>query len=86
MHKAFSSAADVEWAAEGCRTAGIGCLDCKKVVAENMAAELAPVREKYHELASDPDRVRALMAEGAQSARAVAVQTMEEVRHKAGLR
>ena len=86
MHKAFSPAADVEWAAEGCRTAGIGCLDCKKVVAENMAAELAPVREKYHELASDPDRVRALMAEGAQSARAVAAQTMEEVRHKSGLR
>ena len=51
-----------------------------------MAAELAPVREKYHELASDPDRVRALMAEGAQSARAVAAQTMEEVRHKTGLR
>ncbi len=51
-----------------------------------MAAELAPVREKYNELTADPDGVRALMARGAEEARQVARQTMDEVRARTGLR
>lgn len=85
MHKAFSPPEDVEWAAAGCRTAGIGCVDCKKRLCENMAAELAPVRERYHELASMPDQVREIMRQGAEKARAVARRTMELVRQRAGL-
>jgi len=86
MHRAFSPPEDVEWSAEGCRTAGIGCLDCKKRLAENMAAELEPVREKYRELTAAPERVRQLMEDGANASRKIARETLEEVRRKTGLR
>jgi tryptophanyl-tRNA synthetase len=85
MQQAFSPEADVEWAAEGCRTAGIGCVDCKKKLCENMVAELAPIRERYEDMMSRPDDVRDLMAAGAARAREVAVETMAEVRQKTGL-
>lgn len=86
MHNAFSPSEDVEWSANGCRTAAIGCLDCKKRLAENMADELAPVREKYRDLTAHPDRVRQFMNDGAHACRAIARQTIEEVRQKTGLR
>ena len=86
MHRAFSPAADQEWSAQGCRTAGIGCIDCKKRLCENMARELGPVRQKYRELAADPGRVRDIMADGAARCRAIAQQTMAEVREKVGIR
>ncbi len=86
MHKAFSPPEDVRWSAEGCRTAGIGCLDCKERLAGNMAAELAPVRERYRELTAGPERVRELMEEGAETCRTIARQTLDEVRRKTGLR
>jgi len=86
MHRAFSPPEDVEWSAEGCRTAGIGCIDCKKCLAENMNEELAPIRERHAELSGNPDRVRELMAEGAARCRAIARKTMDEVRQKVGIR
>jgi tryptophanyl-tRNA synthetase len=86
MHKAFSPEADVEWSAQGCRTAGIGCIECKKKLCGNMAAELTPIRERYEAMASRPDDVRDLMASGAAAARAVAAETMDEVRRRTGLR
>lgn len=86
MHNAFSPPEDIEWSANGCRTAAIGCLDCKKRLAENMADELAPVREKYRDLTAHPDRVRQFMNDGADACRAIARQTIEEVRQKTGLR
>ncbi|MFO7958446.1 MAG: tryptophan--tRNA ligase [Candidatus Brocadiia bacterium] len=86
MHKAFSPPEDIEWSAEGCRTAGIGCIDCKKCLAENMNEELAPIRERYAELSGNPERVQELMAEGAARCRAIARKTMEEVRRKVGIR
>jgi tryptophanyl-tRNA synthetase len=86
MHRAFSSPEDIEWVVEGCRTAGIGCVDCKRRAADNMIEELAPIRERYHELAADADLVRQTMAESADRCRLVARQTMEEVRERTGLR
>jgi tryptophanyl-tRNA synthetase len=77
---------DVEWSADGCRTASIGCIECKKRLSDNMARELEPIRRKYSELASDAESVRRLMEKGAESARTVARQTIAEVREKAGLR
>ncbi|MCD6415676.1 MAG: tryptophan--tRNA ligase [Planctomycetes bacterium] len=86
MHRAFSPQEDVRWAAEGCRTAGIGCIECKRCLAGHMAEELAPVRERYAELSADPENIRRLMAEGARQCSAIARRTMEEVRQKVGLR
>ncbi|MCK4375695.1 MAG: tryptophan--tRNA ligase, partial [Candidatus Brocadiae bacterium] len=86
MHNAFSPPEDIEWSARGCRSAEIGCIDCKRCVAGNMAAELAPISETYHKLAAAPDRVRQLMERGAETARARARRTLDEVRQRVGLR
>ena len=86
MHNAFSPPKDIEWSAEGCRTAGIGCIDCKKCLAENMHAELSPIRERYEELTADPDGLRETLSQGAARCRKAAEATMEEVREKTGLR
>ena len=86
MHLGFSSEEDVAWCEEGCRTAGIGCVDCKKRLAENMIETLAPIREKYAEYETNPDYVDDVMREGAKNCKARAEQTMEEVRRKVGIR
>jgi len=85
LHKYFSPDDTVREVAEKCRSAGWGCLDCKRVLADNMAAELAPIRERAAELTSHPQRVHEILAEGAARARAVAEVTMREVRARMGL-
>jgi tryptophanyl-tRNA synthetase len=84
MHRAFSPDADIEWAAEGCRTAGIGCVDCKRRLADNIDAELAPIQKRYEEL-NKPLLVDEMMAEGARRCRTIAQSTMAEVRDKTGI-
>ncbi len=86
MHLGFSSAEDLSWCEEGCRTAGIGCLECKERLAQNMIRELTPVREKYRSYASKPDYVEDVMRRGAAVCRERAERTMEEVRRKVGIR
>ncbi|NLW50134.1 MAG: tryptophan--tRNA ligase [Candidatus Brocadiaceae bacterium] len=85
MHRAFSPADDCEWAAEGCRSAGIGCIECKRRLRGNMSAELDPIRQKYEELSARPDLVRELMDAGAQTARRTARATLDQVRAAVGL-
>jgi tryptophanyl-tRNA synthetase len=80
LHKAFSPPASQEWAAAGCRTAGIGCLDCKGRLTEHVLERLAGIHARRPEYASRPDTVRDILREGAQRARAVAEDTMAEVR------
>jgi tryptophanyl-tRNA synthetase len=85
LHTFFSSEADLAWVRDGCTTAGIGCVDCKTRLADNIAAHFAPYWEKRAELAARPDTVRDVLAAGAEKARAVAQKTMSEVREKLGL-
>lgn len=85
FHEVYSSDAVKAWAAEGCRTAGIGCLDCKQPVIEAVLAELKPIQERAQQYVADPGRVRSIIAEGCESARAVARETMDEVRQAMGL-
>jgi tryptophanyl-tRNA synthetase len=80
LHKAFSTGETRAWAAEGCRTAGIGCLDCKGKLLEHMLERLAEVHARRPEFASRPDTVRDVLREGSKRARAVAQATMDEVR------
>jgi tryptophanyl-tRNA synthetase len=80
LHKAFSTEETRTWAAEGCRTAGIGCLDCKGRLLEHMLERLAEVHARRPEFASRPDTVRDVLREGSKRARAVAQATMDEVR------
>jgi tryptophanyl-tRNA synthetase len=85
FHEVYSSEEVKAWAAEGCRTAGIGCIECKQPVIDAVLAELAPIQARARDLADDPNRVRAIIAEGCEAARDVARETMEEVRQAMGL-
>ena len=84
LHKAFSPPETVEHVAVQCRTAGWGCIDCKKVLHESMERELGPIRARARELAGNPDRMRKDLDAGAERARAVARTTMAEVKEKMG--
>ena len=80
LHKIFSPPADREWAAHGCRSAGIGCLDCKDKLLANMLPQLEPIRERRQTFAAKPDRIVEILHSGSERARMVAKQTMHEVR------
>jgi len=85
LHKAFSPAETVEHVAAQCRSAGWGCLDCKKVLHESMEKELAPIRARAKEIAGHPKQVKETLATGAKHAHKIARQTMGEVKKKMGL-
>ena len=80
LHRAFSPAETRQWAAAGCRSAGIGCLDCKAKLAEHMLERLAGVHDRRPEFAKRPDTVWDVLIEGSKKAREVAEATMEDVR------
>jgi tryptophanyl-tRNA synthetase len=80
MHKVFSSAADVEMVNIECRRAGIGCVDCKKLLARNMNAHLEPFRARRAEFAAKPGYVQDVLNDGARRACVIAEKTMQEVR------
>lgn len=84
LHRHFSPADTVEEVARQCRSAGWGCLDCKRVLAQHIADEFAPMRERARELRSNPNRVHTLLGDGALRARRVARATMSEVRDRMG--
>ncbi|HEY2548127.1 MAG TPA: hypothetical protein VGI46_18790 [Candidatus Acidoferrum sp.] len=79
-HKLFSTPETLAWAAEGCRTAGIGCIECKAKMADHLIAWIAPVRERRVEYEKRPARVLEMIDEGSKRARRVAQGTMERVR------
>jgi tryptophanyl-tRNA synthetase len=84
LHRYFSPPETVALVAENCRGAKWGCLDCKRVLADNMIATLAPIRERALELQAHPGRVDEILAEGASTARRMASETMREVRERMG--
>jgi tryptophanyl-tRNA synthetase len=85
MHKAVSSEADQAWVREGCTTAGIGCADCKAKLADNLRAYFAPYVAKRAEILAKPRYVADVLDAGAVKARAIAQDTMREVRDRLGL-
>jgi tryptophanyl-tRNA synthetase len=84
LHRYFSPPETVALVAENCRGAKWGCLDCKRVLADNMIATLAPIRERALELQAQPRRVDEILAQGASAARRIASETMREVRERMG--
>ncbi len=80
MHKIFSPQAEIEMVNVECRRAGIGCVDCKKLLATNLNKHLEPFRAKRAEFASRPDYVRDVLDDGGRRARAIAEKTIKEVR------
>ncbi len=85
LHMAFSDPETQEHVAFQCRTAGWGCMDCKKVLLEGMVRELTPIRHRVEELAAEPGRVLDALSDGASTARGIARETMREVRDLMGL-
>jgi tryptophanyl-tRNA synthetase len=84
LHKAFSPAGTVEHVAQECRTAGWGCIDCKKVLADSMEVELVPIRTRAEELRANPSVVEEALAAGASKCRTIARETMRGVRDRMG--
>jgi tryptophanyl-tRNA synthetase len=84
LHRYFSPPETVALVAENCRGARWGCLDCKRVLADNISAALAPIRERAAELNAHPDQVDEILADAAAAARRIAGATMHEVREKMG--
>jgi tryptophanyl-tRNA synthetase len=80
LHKVFSSQEDVDRINIECRRAGIGCVECKQLFAASLNNALEPFRTRRSEIASQPDYVPAVLADGANRARAIADRTMQEVR------
>ncbi|OGO42447.1 MAG: tryptophan--tRNA ligase [Chloroflexi bacterium RBG_16_58_14] len=85
MHKVFSSPEEVAMVNVECRRAGIGCVDCKKIFANNLNTRLEPFRRRRAELSNDPHYVDDVLDDGANRARAIAEKTMAEVRQAVGL-
>ena len=85
LHQVYSGEATREWAASGCRSAGIGCLECKQPVIDAVLSEQAVFHERAQPYLDDPALVRAIMADGCDKARALAQVTMRDVREAMGL-
>jgi tryptophanyl-tRNA synthetase len=85
LHQVYSDDKTCQWVQQGCRSAGIGCIDCKKPVIDAVQAELEPIRKRAEDHMRNPDLVRTIVADGAEEAREAARATLEEVRDTMGL-
>ncbi|WP_295879684.1 tryptophan--tRNA ligase [uncultured Thiohalocapsa sp.] len=85
FHEVYSDAGIKQWVQAGCRTADIGCIECKQPVIDAVRAELTPIQQRAAELEAQPDTVRSFINEGCERARDVARETMDEVRHAMSL-
>jgi len=85
LHRIYCTPDEIEYVSKGCRTAGIGCLDCKKVMIKHVIADLAPIAARRAELAAKPEIVTAALEKGNEQARTVAEATMREVRTAIGM-
>ncbi len=81
FHQIYSSEPVKVWVQEGCRSAGIGCVECKQPVIDAVLQELKPIQERAREFEAQPELVRNIIAEGVEAARDMAQSTMVEVRH-----
>ena len=85
LHQVYSDEACKDWVQKGCRSAGIGCIECKQPVIDGILAEQAPMRERAQRYLDNPKLVREIVAEGNAKASALARETMRDVRASMGL-
>jgi len=85
FHEVYSDESTRNWVQEGCRSAGIGCLECKKPVIDAVVAELKPIKDKAKQFEENPSAVKAIIAEGTEKAREIAKETLDDVRQAMGL-
>ena len=85
LHKLYSSEETRSWVDQGCRSAGIGCIECKKPLIDRVVEEVTAMRQRGQEFEENPDLVRGIIADGCEKARAVAGQTLDDVKQAMGL-
>ena len=85
LHQVYSDDAKRQWVQTGCRSAGIGCLECKQPVIDAIIAEQQPMRERAQRYLDDPTLVRNIVADGCEKARKMAQETLRDVREVMGL-
>jgi len=85
FHEVYSDESVCAWVQKGCRSASIGCLDCKQPVVEAVLTELKPIQERAQEYTEQPDLVRSIISEGNEKARDVAKETLEDVKFAMGI-
>ena len=85
LHKIYCTRQEIEEVTRGCRTAGIGCLDCKRVMIKHVIEDLAPARERRASYEKDPQAVEEILANGSGAAQQKASATLSEVRETLGL-
>ena len=85
LHEVYSNDEVKDWVKTGCRTAGIGCLDCKGPLIDSILKEQSPIRERAREYQEDTETVRGIISDGSEAAREVARETLTEVKQAMGL-
>ena len=85
LHLVYSDDKTQQWVQQGCRSAGIGCLECKQPVIDAVLAELKPIRERAEEYLADPTLVRNIVNDGVHKAQQLAQETLRDVRQVMGL-
>jgi tryptophanyl-tRNA synthetase len=80
LHKIYSDDERRQWVRDGCASAGIGCIDCKKPLIDAVLEEQQPMRERAQQYEENPDLVKSIISEGCEKARTIAKSTLEEVR------
>jgi tryptophanyl-tRNA synthetase len=85
LHEVYSDEKTKDWVQQGCKSAAIGCIECKQPVIDGVITELKPIQERAAEYAEDPTLVKNIVAEGCERARKLARETMREVRDVMGL-
>jgi tryptophanyl-tRNA synthetase len=85
FHQVYSDQPTKDWVVKGCKSAGIGCIECKQPVIDGILKEQEPMRERAQQYLDDPSLVRAIVADGCDQARKFAQETMRDVREEMGL-
>ena len=85
LHQTYSDEDTKSWVVEGCKSAGIGCLECKKPVIDAVVQELEPIQKEAAQYENDRELVRSVLIEGGEKARESARETIADVRSAMGL-
>lgn len=85
IHRLYTPPEQLEAIANGCHSAGIGCLECKRILADEIIAHLTPIQDRRRALLADPDYIHSVLADGTCRARPLAQVTLAEVKEKMGL-
>jgi tryptophanyl-tRNA synthetase len=85
FHLIYSDDDTQDWVQEGCRNAGIGCVECKQPIIDSVLKELKPIQERAREYENDMTTVRSIVDEGNEAAREVARDTLDDVRKAMGI-